>query len=440
MPKSAPINAEPSDNRAISRGIGEHTAEAAVDRAPRVLLAVFFAIAFGGMLIWGINKEIAQIDFCLLVSAPRATPASSLAAALAATALSYLALVGYDMSGLRYARARVALKTILLASFCGFALGNCVGLGAFSGGAVRYRLYTAAGLSPGQIARAILFISIAFGVGLGVIAALGLLLDAKEVSGLLGASPAPLRAGAAIVLALAVGFMAFCALRRTPWRRGPIEIDAPDTKLVLTQLLFTTIDVSAAAAALWVLLPSVGISFFSFAAIYAAALALGVLSHIPGGAQSTFCSPCSSRPFSWPTSNCSARSTRQWVDGSSRLAPHFLAATTFMVGAILVMSGAMPAFIDRLQILQVAVPLWAVEVSHFLTSVAGLILLFAAYGLHRRLDGAWWLALGMTLLSIPLSLIKGLALVAPSVSIILLIGLLGVFELAILYTVGRPRR
>jgi uncharacterized membrane protein YbhN (UPF0104 family) len=287
MPKSAPINAEPGDRTRNSSVIGKHTTEASgwtlVNRAPRVSVAVFFAIAFGGMLIWGITKETAHIDFHLLVLALRATPTSSIAAALAATALSYLALVGYDVSGLRYARARVPLKTILVASFCGFAVGNCVGLGAFSGGAVRYRLYTAAGLSPGQIARAILFISIAFGVGLGVIAALGLLLDAREVSGLLGASLAPLRAGAATVLAVAIGFLVFCALRRTPWRRGPIQIDPPDTTLVLNQLLFTAVDVLAAAATLWVLLPSVGISFFSFAAIYAAALALGVLSHIPGG-------------------------------------------------------------------------------------------------------------------------------------------------------------
>ena len=83
----------------------------------------------------------------------------------------------------------------------------------------------------------------------------------------------------------------------------------------------------------------------------------------------------------------------------------------------------MTAFVDRLQMLQIAIPLWAIEVSDFLTSVAGLFLLFAAYGLYRRLDGAWWLALSMTLLSIPFSLIKGLAVVAPSVSIILLIGL-----------------
>ena len=459
MPKPAPINAEPGDSRAIPRAIGKHTAEAGgwtlIDRAPRVSFAVFFAIAFGGMLIWGIKKETAQIDFHLLVSALRATPTSSLAAALAATALSYLALVGYDVSGLRYARARAPLKTILLASFCGFAVGNCVGLGALSGGAVRYRLYTAAGLSPGQIARAILFISIAFGVGLGVIAALGLILHAREVSGLLGASLAPLRAGAAIVLALAIGFMVFCALRRTPWRRGPIEIDAPDTKLVLTQLIFTTVDVLAAAATLWVLLPSVGISFFSFAAIYAAALALGVLSHIPGGlgvfelailytvgrnapvnavaaALVTYRAIYFLLPMLLSTVLLANVELQRSLDtamgrrigrAASRLAPHFLAATTFVVGAILVVSGAMPAFIDRLQILHVAVPLWAVEVSHFLTSVAGLVLLFAAHGLYHRLDGAWWLALCMTLLSIPFSLIKGLAVVAPSVSIILLIGL-----------------
>ena len=171
MSKSAPINAEPGNSRAIPRAIGKHTAEAGgwtlIDRAPRVSFAVFFAIAFSGMLFWGIRKETAQIDFHVLVSALRATPTTSFAAALAATALSYLALVGYDVSGLRYARARAPLKTILLTSFCGFAVGNCVGLGALSGGAVRYRLYTAAGLSPGQIARATLFISIAFGVGLG---------------------------------------------------------------------------------------------------------------------------------------------------------------------------------------------------------------------------------------------------------------------------------
>jgi phosphatidylglycerol lysyltransferase len=459
MPKAAPPNAEPVDGRDTRYPRDHDPAEVRdwnwVDGTPRRLVGASLALVLGGLVLLGIEREAAEIDFQLLVTALRSTPAASLAAALAATALSYLALIGYDVSALRYARAHAPLRTILLASFSGFAIGNAVGLGAFSGGAVRYRLYIAAGLSPGQIARVVLFLSIAFGVGLSTIAALGMILQASEVSRLLGVSPQPLRAIAAIILTIASGFLIFCALRRTPWRRGTIDIDAPGAMLVLIQVLLTAIDVLAAAATLWVLLPSVGISLFAFSAIYCVALALGVLSHIPGGlgvfevailyavgsrapvdavaaALVTYRGIYFLLPLLLSTlllTNFELRrslgtATRQrFGRAASDLAPLFLAATTFTVGTILVVSGAMPAFVDRLQILHIAIPLWAVETSHFLTSVAGLFLLFAAHGLYRRLDGAWWLALSMTLLGIPFSLIKGLAVVAPSVLAILLIGL-----------------
>jgi phosphatidylglycerol lysyltransferase len=459
MRKAAPPTVAPANGRDTGYPIDHDPAEVPrwnwMDGVPRRLVVAFLAIVLGGMVLWGIEKEAAEIDFQLLVTALRATPAASLAAALAATALSYLALIGYDISALRYARAHAPLRTILLASFSGFAIGNAVGLGAFSGGAVRYRLYTAAGLSPGQIARVVLFLSIAFGAGLGTIAALSMILQASEVSRLLGVSPQPLRAIAAIILTMASGFLIFCALRRTPWRRGAVDIDPPGAMLVLIQVLLTAIDVLAAATTLWVLLPSVGISFFAFAAIYCAALALGVLSHIPGGLGvfevAILYAVGSSAPvdavaaalvtyrgiyFLLPLllstlllTNFELRRSLGTATGqrigraASHLAPLFLAVTTFTVGTILVVSGAMPAFVDRLQILHIAIPLWAVETSHFLTSVAGLFLLFAAHGLYRRLDGAWWLALSMTLLGIPFSLIKGLAVVAPSVLVILLIGL-----------------
>jgi len=459
MSKRALMNAELRKSGATSHSPENDPADARgwnwIDGAPRLWFFALFSVALGAMVLWGIEKETKEIDFRLLASALRATSPVSLAAALATTALSYLALIGYDVSGLRYARARAPLKTILLASFCGFAIGNSIGLGAFSGGAVRYRLYTAAGLLPGQIVRVILFISVAFGVGLVFISALGLVVDIKEASRLLGVSAEPLRAIAPIVLALAVGFLLFCALRRTPWRRGPINIDAPGTTLVLIQVLVTAVDVLAAAATLWVLLPSVEISFFAFAAIYVMAVALGVLSHVPGGlgvfeliilyafggnapvnavaaALVTYRGIYFLLPLLLSTvllANFELRRSLDTATGrrigvaASQLTPLFLAATTFSVGAILVASGAIPAFVDRFQILHVAVPLWAVEVSHFFTSVAGLFLLFAARGLYYRLDGAWWLALSTTLLSIPFSLIRGLEVVAPSLSVILLIGL-----------------
>src|SRR5439155_20807773 len=79
--------------------------------------------------------------------------------------------------------------------------------------------------------------------GLAAIAALGLALRADEVSSLLGASPEPLRAVAASVLVSAVVFLTLCAVRRTPLRRGPIELVPPGATLVLTQIGLSALDI-----------------------------------------------------------------------------------------------------------------------------------------------------------------------------------------------------
>ena len=421
----------------------------------RPLFLGLSALAIAGLVLWGLEKAAKGLSFHALESALRGTPASALLLALVATAVSYAALLGYDLSGLRYARARPALSSVFLASFCGYAIGNAVGFGAFSGGAVRYRIYTAAGLSPGQIVRVIVFISAALGIGLATIAGLGLVLCAHRVSRMLGTSPEPLFAAASILLTLATAFLLFCAIRRRPVAIGPLELDPPGAALVLVQLALTTTDVLAAAAVLWVLLPPTGVGFVPFAAIYAASLGLGVLSHIPGGlgvfeVAILFAvgskAPVSAvaaalvayraiyylLPLFLSTILLAGFEARRFLGvttserigrAASRLAPPFLAATTFTVGATLVTSGAMPGFTDRLQVLAFHVPLWAVETAHLLASIAGLVLLFTARGLFYRLDGAWWLALSMTVLSIPFCLVKGLAIIAPTAAVLLLIGL-----------------
>ena len=413
-------------------------------------------LCLGGIILWGLQKATGDISFDAVVSALRATRPSALLAALGATTVSYIALLGYDLSGLRYARARLPLRIVLLASFCGYAIGNAVGLGAFSGGAVRYRIYTAAGLSPGQIARIIGFISAAIGVGLAVVAGLGLILRANEVSRLLGTSTEPLIAAAATILALASVFLIFCAMRRRPLVLGAVVIEPPGVTLVLTQIALTTIDILVAATVLWALLPPTGIGFLAFAAVYAAALGLGVLSHVPGGlgvfevailyaigskapvsqvaaALVAYRAVYYLLPLFLSTMLLAGFEARRSLGGvfgeriaraATRLAPSFLAAATFAVGATLVVSGAMPPLIGRLQILRLHVPLWAIETSHLLASIAGLVLLFAARGLLHRLDGAWWLAASMTLLSIPFSLVRGLTIVAPTVAVVLVIALI----------------
>lgn len=444
-------------SRARCNTTGELESGAPADvRSSRPLFFGLLALAIVGLALWGLHKAAQGISFHALEEALRGTSVSALSVAIGATAISYGALIGYDLSGLRYARARPPLSSVLLASCCGYAIGNAVGIGAFTGGAVRYRIYTAAGLSPGQIARVIVFIAAALGNGLGLIAGLGLVLCSHRVSRMLGTGPEPLFAVSAVLLALATASLMFCALRRRPLAMGPMTLDPPGPSLVLTQIALTTVDVLAAATVLWVLLPPTNIGFVPFCAVYAVALGLGVLSHIPGGlgvfevailyAIGT-AAPISAvaaalivyravyylLPLFLATILLAGFEARHFLGAATgervsraagRLSPPFLAAATFAVGATLVASGAMPAFIDRLQFLALHVPLWVVETSHLLASVVGLVLLFTARGLLHRLDGAWWLALSMTVLSIPFSLVKGLAIIAPSAALLLLVGLL----------------
>jgi phosphatidylglycerol lysyltransferase len=69
----------------------------------------------------------------------------------------------------------------------------------------------------------------------------------------------------------------------SPIRLGALEIKAPSANLVFAQLALVTADILAASAVLWVLVPTNPVDFLTFTALYASALILGVLTHIPGG-------------------------------------------------------------------------------------------------------------------------------------------------------------
>ena len=97
------------------------------------------------------------------------------------------------------------------------------------------------------------------------------------------------------------------------------------------------------------------------------------------------------------------------------LVPMFLGAISFATGVMLLVSGATPAFGRRLAVLATTLPLWVVEASQLLASVLGVLLLFVARGLLRRLDAAWWLAMVIAVVGFVLSLAKGLAFIEAGV-------------------------
>jgi len=375
-------------------------------------------------------------------------------AALAATAASFVALVARDEIGLRHVQAKVSRPLLWIGATAASALGNIAGFGALTGGAVRCRVYGAAGVTPSQVGRLTVFTSVSLVLALVLVSALGALWDTALLATMLHVSPAGLRIGSLLVLAALAATVACCGSStkriETRWRR--ITIDVPGRAELVAQIVFGVVDVVGAGAALWAFLPGAHAGFVSFLAVYSASLLLGILGHTPGGvgvfesvmvfalrgdvtAPALVAALLAYRAVYFGLPLVLSAAVLAGYEGRAlrarlplgrvarvgRIAPLFLCLITFVTGSMLIVSSATPALAHRLAVLRQLVPLWALEGSQLVSGVVGVFLLFVARGLLRRLDAAWWLTVALTAVSLLLSVLKGLAFVEAGILFTLLV-------------------
>ena len=90
------------------------------------------------------------------------------------------------------------------------------------------------------------------------------------------------------------------------------------------------------------------------------------------------------------------------------LCPYLFALLAFAAGLLLLVSNATPAESGRLRALSRMEATFVIELSHFLGSIVGLLLLLVATALWRRRSGAYWSALALLLAGAFFSMTKGL--------------------------------
>ncbi|KEP70356.1 hypothetical protein DL1_17525 [Thioclava dalianensis] len=249
----------------------------------KVLWPIALGLALFLMGLWALHHLLAHIDVRQVIAQIKTTPWPTLATALGATAIGYMALVGYDFWALKYLGKSLPLRTVALGGFLGYAFGNTVGISVISGGAVRYRIYSAAGLNAFDVAALSSYIAVAMGMGLTLVGLMALAVHPAALAGLINAPDIWIRlgaGGAAAVILIGAGWLSFSG--RALRIRG-YEIAMPAPRILAGQLVVALFDSTMAAIALWVLMPAGTPPFASFLAIYAAATMVGVLSHVPGG-------------------------------------------------------------------------------------------------------------------------------------------------------------
>nr|WP_218005361.1 bifunctional lysylphosphatidylglycerol flippase/synthetase MprF [Hydrogenophaga palleronii] len=403
----------------------------------RLWVYAALAVLLGMLVVQASHKLMTELSYGEIVEAVRSTPATVLLLSIAATAASYFSLTFYDRTALAYAGAQLPQRVVAKTAFIAYALSNTIGLGVLTGGAVRMRLYGAAGLEAGLISRAIVFNAFGFGIGIVVVGAAALVWGAGTVQSVFGTPPGLLRGLAVAVLLAAGAFIGFCRHGGVqPVFRG-VALRLPSASLALQQLLISALDVVAAAAALWFLLPADAIAFPAFVGFFALAIALGVISHVPGGLGVFEAVMLLALGNKVPPQQLAAALvlfrvvyfllplalalallvSAEWrrgaatpmVKAAASLSPLLLSAYTWVVGVVLLVSGVTPATEGATELLSMYMPLPLVEAAHFLGSIAGLALLFVARGMFLRLDASWWAGLGLALVSLALCLPKGIA-------------------------------
>ncbi|MEZ5533264.1 MAG: bifunctional lysylphosphatidylglycerol flippase/synthetase MprF [Steroidobacteraceae bacterium] len=410
----------------------------------RWLAPLVSALAFA-LVIAVVHHVLARYHLRDIVAELRAIAPARVAAAAGLTVLSYLLLTLYDTMAVRYVGKPVPYRRTALTAFVAFAFGHNMSFAAFTGTAVRYRVYSTQGLTALDVATVTSFCALTTAIGLSVLGGFAALAAVPGTTALhLGHIWS--RLFGASLLAAVCAYLAWAALARGSLVLGSWEIRPPGARLAIGQLCVGVVDLAVAAGVLWTLVPHpAGLDFVTFAGVFAIAVVGGVASQVPGGlgvfeaivllalrdvpAPQLLGGLLAYRALYYLAPLALAalalllhevylqrarlahmrRAAGVWITPLlSPIAPQLIGVLVFVAGAVLLLSGATPAIDTRLRDLRHVMPLPLLEVSHLAGSIVGVGLLVLARGLYRRLRAAWHLTVWLLVAGICASLLKGL--------------------------------
>lgn len=235
--------------------------------------------------IWLLYHELRGLSIDELWDSLAAITLKDWLLAIAATLLAYAALAGYDHLALLHLRRKVGWLYITLCSFTTYALAHNIGASVFSGSVVRYRAYTAKGLSGAEVGVLVAFCSFTFALGTIVLAGIVLVIEPSLAERFVDMLPMAASAGLGwFMLALVALYVVGSALRLRPLRIGAFELHYPALPIVARQLVIAPLELIGAGAIIYFALPEAGNpGFVIVLGIFLISFSAALLSHAPGG-------------------------------------------------------------------------------------------------------------------------------------------------------------
>jgi uncharacterized membrane protein YbhN (UPF0104 family) len=243
------------------------------------------SIVIGTAAIFGLTHALRNVDYDQVFDVIRATDFSTIALALVLVTASYGSITLYDWLALHtMGRKDVPYRIAALASFTSYPIAHGIGAVALISPVIRYRIYSGNGVSPMGVANICFITGLTFWLGNMTALGFSLLYEPTSISVIDHLSPAINRVFALVLLCGVAAFLVWSWLHPRSLGRSKWLVRLPSGPLVLVQIVVGMLDLTAAALAMYVLIPSgLDIGLFRLLAVFIAATLLGFASHAPAG-------------------------------------------------------------------------------------------------------------------------------------------------------------
>jgi len=248
-------------------------------------LGVALSVTVICFALYILYQMLRDMDPDEVLKALKGTEIKTVVCAGLCVAAGYFTLTFYDFFALRaIGRSEIPYRIAAFAGFTSYSIGHNVGASVFTGGAVRYRIYSSWGLTAIDVAKVCFVAGLTFWLGNAAVLGIGVAYHPEAASSI---DQLPIwlnRVLALALLAILFGYVIWVSSRPRNVGRGNWTVTLPGGRLTLVQILIGIIDLSFCALAMYILMPEEPhVGFVVVAVIFVSATLLGFASHSPGG-------------------------------------------------------------------------------------------------------------------------------------------------------------
>ncbi len=199
---------------------------------------------------------------------------------------AFCTLTFYDFFALRtIGKTHVPYRIAAMSSFTSYTIGHNIGATVFTGGAIRFRIYSDYGLTAIDVAKICFLSGLTFWLGNLFVLGIGMVWHPWAASAI---DLLPHAMNRLIGLGCLAGIAAYLVWLSTGKARRELgqngwKVVLPSARLTFLQILIGVIDLGFCALAMYLLMPAQPyIDFVSLAVVFILATLLGFASHAPG--------------------------------------------------------------------------------------------------------------------------------------------------------------